>query len=220
MLLKGLLPEEVAFWECNILTPPLPLFDIETRAIQGAVPIRQREFRVGRSCARRALSALGLPPTAIPMGANREPVWPPGYIGSISHSRNYCVAAAAKSNSDLASLAIDIEIAGIVAADLACEICLPEEKDWLDHLDEAQMQLALTVIFSAKECAYKCQYALTRRLIGFDAIAIAIDWRSGSYAAILQQPLPPFCKGDKWQGRFHVAEGHVVTTMILPGSLS
>ena len=57
------------------------LFPEELRAIARATPARQREFALGRCCAREALALLGGPRVAIPVGRFRDPVWPFGYVG-------------------------------------------------------------------------------------------------------------------------------------------
>ena len=63
--------------------------------IREAVAKRQREFLVGRYCAARALAHAGyLGDGWLPLGEDRLPVWPAGWIGSISHSRFGAVAVA------------------------------------------------------------------------------------------------------------------------------
>jgi 4'-phosphopantetheinyl transferase EntD len=53
-----------------------------------AIKSRTREFTTAQSCARLALSKLGLPAVAILSGPKREQLWPPGVVGSITHCRN------------------------------------------------------------------------------------------------------------------------------------
>ena len=51
-----------------------------------AVQKRKAEFLAGRYCARAALAQLdGSLAVNIGIGANREPLWPPGFVGSITH---------------------------------------------------------------------------------------------------------------------------------------
>ena len=42
-------------------------------------------------------------------GQDRAPLWPDGFVGSISHARGVCAAVAA-SRADAASLSLDVEL--------------------------------------------------------------------------------------------------------------
>lgn len=53
-----------------------------------AIRRRQIEFFSGRLLAKRALGELGSFHTDVGIGAHREPLWPSGFAGSISHSQN------------------------------------------------------------------------------------------------------------------------------------
>src|SRR5262245_29080334 len=67
----------------------------EEAALGPACEVRVREFTLGRLCARRALEALGHAPVPILRGPGREPLWPDGLVGSITHTRRYCAAVVA-----------------------------------------------------------------------------------------------------------------------------
>lgn len=56
-------------------------------SLQGAAPKRLGEFLAGRLAAREALRPFGLAGCSVAIGAAREPLWPEGVEGSISHSR-------------------------------------------------------------------------------------------------------------------------------------
>ena len=71
------------------------LYPEEAMAIERAVDKRRAEFTRGRACAREALSELGVPPQPIPVGTHRQPVWPLGVVGSITHCKGLVVAVAA-----------------------------------------------------------------------------------------------------------------------------
>src|SRR5580692_9704966 len=62
-----------------------PLFPIEISVIASAAPPRMATFRAGRACARGALKELGSRNVAIPIGPSGAPIWPPGFVGSITH---------------------------------------------------------------------------------------------------------------------------------------
>jgi 4'-phosphopantetheinyl transferase EntD len=89
MLLRTLLPDEIYCSE-QIGTLAGELFAEEASLLgPGSVEKRWREFAAGRSCARKALAASGHAPVAVLQGAGREPVWPQGIVGSITHCSTY-----------------------------------------------------------------------------------------------------------------------------------
>ncbi len=56
-------------------------------------------------------------------------------------------------------------------------ICVPEELAWIGSLPEAERRAAVTLIFSAKEAFYKCQYSLVADRLGFqDARVEPAGW--------------------------------------------
>jgi hypothetical protein len=69
--------------------PDAVLFPEKEAVISRAVDKRRREFQTVRHCARRALRELGVPPAAVLPGERREPVWPPGVVGSLTHCTGY-----------------------------------------------------------------------------------------------------------------------------------
>lgn len=75
-MLSSLLPAEVAVAESFDDPEDAVLFPDEEALIARAVAKRRREFITTRHCARIALARLGVPPTAIGSGGNREPLWP------------------------------------------------------------------------------------------------------------------------------------------------
>ncbi len=77
----------------------------------------------------------------------------------------------------LRSLGIDCEIAGRVGPELWRGICTPGETAWLRSLPDAQQLRAATLIFSAKEAFYKCQFAATQERLGFQDAAVEMpEW--------------------------------------------
>lgn len=58
--------------------PEHPLPPREAAALGRAVAVRRREFAAGRTCARRALAALGRPVDDLLRDADGLPAWPDG----------------------------------------------------------------------------------------------------------------------------------------------
>jgi len=192
-----------------------PLFPGEEAAVAGAMEKRRREYIAGRACARQAMVALGEHPAPVLQCADRAPIWPEGLVGSITHTGTWCAAAVARAADGVRALGLDIEPAEPIQSDLLRFICLPEERDYLDGQPAAQRGLLGKVIFSAKECAYKCQYALSRTPLDFDAMRIYLDPPGGGFVAVFQRDAGPFSSGHELRGRLLIEQGYVATAIAL-----
>ena len=159
------------------------LFPEEMSAIARATPARMREFALGRHCAREALALLGGPRVAIPMGRFRDPVWPFGYVGSITHCQGFCAAAAARNTNEqstILGIGIDCEPAAPLPEELTGLVCSPEESAWLDtHRHEGVPWDRL--FFCAKESVYKALFPATHRFLEFRDVSIELYPESGSF---------------------------------------
>lgn len=150
--------------------PAAPAFHEERLAIRHAVLRRQREFAAGRDCARVALRMLGVPPVAIGVGSHREPLWPGGVRGSISHCRR--VAAAVVTRSDrYEGVGIDVEEISEVDCHTASSVLTPVEMAKLSVLGDAWPAVG----FSAKESVYKAWFAATGDRLRFDDAVLHVS---------------------------------------------
>jgi 4'-phosphopantetheinyl transferase EntD len=128
-MLADLLPPAASVAEAFGDEPPGTLLAGEEAIVARAVAKRRQEFATGRRCAREALAKLGVPGslgTPILSGPNREPVWPPGIVGSITHCEGYRAAAVAREQ-DLVSVGIDAEPHGPLPDGVLGMIALPQE---------------------------------------------------------------------------------------------
>lgn len=169
--------------ELQVPGDPALLLPAERDHIGRSVSKRVQEFTAGRLCARRALQEFGIVDFAIRVAADRQPLWPAHMCGSITHTTGFCAAVVAQRNS-LLSVGIDSEVQGQVKPDVWSTICLPLELAWLGSLPPPDRGAAATLIFSAKEAFYKCQYPLIRRTMGFHEVNIEPrEWgaRLGSF---------------------------------------
>ncbi len=92
-MIEQLLPPSVAVSEAFGDVPGEPVFTGEKHLVEQAVEKRRREFVTARRCAREALGKLGFAPVPIGAGPRREPVWPVGMAGTITHCDGYRAAA-------------------------------------------------------------------------------------------------------------------------------
>ncbi len=142
-------------------------------------PGREAEHAAGRRAAAAALGSLGVPVSA-PLGRHVDgrPVWPAGTTGSIAHTRDVAIAAAALVTSDTGpverALGVDVElVAALPAAD--ANVVLDATEQALVAAHESPDELA-TCLWSAKEAAYKAWHTATDGgLTLVDPVEIHID---------------------------------------------
>ena len=184
----------------------------ETATIVCANDKRRREFLAGRTAARRAMHQLGLAEQPVPMADDRAPIWPEGLVGSISHSDTLCLAALA-ARRDVPAIGLDIEPATSLAPDLIPEICTWSERAWLSRQPRNRRGQMAKLIFSAKECAYKCQYPTSGALLEFHDLEVTADSETGQFEATFQKDVAGFDRGARLCGRWQVVQGHIITAI-------
>lgn len=187
------------------------LWPTERDAITSAVEVRRREFAAGRRCARLAVDELGHQPAAIPVGPNREPVWPADLIGSITHTR-HLVGAAVADGGVCRSLGIDFEVAGRVDDSLVDRLLTENERERLGAPSDT---LVPTVIFSAKEAIYKATFPLTRCWLGFEDVEVSLDLAAGTFEADVLPSVDHPMAGERLQGFHRSMLGHVLTAIAI-----
>jgi 4'-phosphopantetheinyl transferase EntD len=212
-------------------TPGTDLFPGEEEAVRNAVDKRRREYGTVRYCARQALAELGLPPTAILSGPKREPLWPDGVVGSMTHCDGYRAAALARTDL-LPGLGIDAEPHGPLPDGVLDTIALPEELDHLAGLVAGQPAVHWDrLLFSAKESVYKTWFPLAQCWLGFEEASIKFTpgpagsigvegiegAEGGTFTARLLRPglVLDGSPVDQLTGRWLVAKGLVITAIAL-----
>jgi enterobactin synthetase component D len=184
---------------------------------------RQLEFAAGRYCAREALRLCSpeSAEAAIPSGPFREPMWPSGIVGTITHIHQYASVAVARAR-DAQGLGLDAEY--WMRDDRASELVDPVA-DRTEVLAVARstglsFAKALTLVFSAKESVFKCLFLQVRRYFDFrDACVRAADSSRGEFTVELLVTLTPsLCAGRLLDGRFEYDRQVVRTAMTALGS--
>ena len=176
--LAGLFPPGALAAELRTPGDPALLLPEEVPFLGRAVPARAQEFAAGRLCARRLFAQFGLADWPLRVAADRQPVWPPSLVGSITHTSGFCAAVVAQ-RARIAALGIDCEVIDRVKEGIWPHIFTAAEALWLTSLPQSQQGAAATLVFSAKEAFYKCQYPLVGERLGFhDARVEVSDWGS------------------------------------------
>lgn len=211
-MIETLLPPEAALATVRGDDPRAELFPEEARQIDGAVASRLAEFTTGRACARAALAKLGIPPAPILRGPQREPVWPPGVVGSITHCRGYRAAAVAR-QSDLVAIGIDAETDAPLPAGVLRQVTVEQERMWLQDAPASVHWDRL--LFSAKESTFKAWFPLARTWLGFEDALVILCPDDGTFYVRLRVPVPaeayPFLSGIR--GRFMIRDGLILTSI-------
>ncbi|SDT78500.1 4'-phosphopantetheinyl transferase family protein [Actinoplanes derwentensis] len=209
MLLRSLLPSSVTTAEAYSDDPAEAAFPGEQDLIAAASEGRRREFVTSRRCAREALAALGEPAVPIRPGPRREPVWPTGVAGSITHCTGYRAAAVVRT-SDVIGLGIDAEPHAPLPPRVLGAVTAPGDVEHLAALAAGDPSVHWDrLLFSAKESVYKVWYPLTGRWLGFGDAALEIDPRARTFTAHLLVDAP----FRTLTGRFLVERGLVVTAV-------
>jgi 4'-phosphopantetheinyl transferase EntD len=173
----------------------------------------RREFSAGRACARRALGRLGWARLPILTGPCREPLWPAGAVGAITHCDAFCAAAVARA-AGVAGLGIDAEVLGPLPEDVAAMVCTEDELRLAGRLPGDHWT---AVIFSAKEAIYKAWYPIARRWLDYRDAELSIDAERGRFQArILASVDPAVLSWNPLEGRFAIDGERVYAAVALP----
>lgn len=177
--------------------------------------VRRQGFMAGRACARRALNLLGGPSVAIPVAADRRPLWPEGFVGSITHTDSVCAAVAGQSARYL-GLGLDIETDVPLAEAMRSAICSAGE---LAEGRELMLAGGLRVdraklTFVAKETLFKAYYPAVRHFLDFPDARVAFEPKQCRFEAeLLRADAPALGGRRRFEGRFGQADGMLFAVM-------
>lgn len=179
------------------------------------VPARKEAFARGRAAAHAALRSLGLDRGPILSGPSREPLWPQGATGAISHAAGFGVALVAPTAST-DGVGVDLEQLRH-APELWDFVPRPEERGWLDGLDPTDREAAILALFSAKESVFKAFFPRIRSFFGFEQASLTPTSSGfvGRLADDLDHDYPSdrtFAITYRWFGDI------VLTSVVLPGT--
>lgn len=206
-MIAELLPGEIVTAEAATVRDEEALFSAEMALIERAVPTRRAEFATARQCARRALAQLDIAPMPILRGAHREPLWPEGTIGSITHCAGYHAVAVGRMRR-FHSIGIDAEPDAPLPDGVLDHISLPAEHAQLAGRHKSHFD---RLLFSAKEAVYKTWFPLTHRWLDFDQALIDLH-PDGTFDAeiLVQGPISDL------RGRWLAQNGLILTAIAVP----
>ena len=188
---------DIKFEELSIACPDL---------IRGAVNSRKASFLAGRYCVQTIFDRLGVK-FEVAMASNRAPIWPAGYTGSITHTKDRAFAVALPS-SQMTSIGVDIE--RIMSLEKAKKIegqIIDDQESAILGIEDFGMKVSLA--FSAKESVYKCIAPMTGRFYNFSDVHIT-SWKDNSFVfSVAGSSLP----NSGFSTFFEVQEQHVITAV-------
>lgn len=183
--------------------------------LQGWVVKRQAEFLAGRYCAARALARAGQAGHQVAVGPNREPLWPPGWRGAITHTRQQAIAVVASS---VDGVGIDLE--AIMDARQATEfapVIITASELALGRAAGLDMPTLVSLCFSLKESIFKALYPQVGRYFGFEAAElVSVEPAAGTWSVRLTAPLTArLAAGFPLSGRMQLDASNVLTGIVL-----
>lgn len=138
--------------------------------LRGANNNRLAEHFAGRYCAKSCLEFLGLKNPLIPIHSDRSPIWPNGFIGSISHTKSSAIATCTPSKG-LIGVGIDIEnIIDIKTINKINKLIVFDDEK--NIIAPEPTEIAFTLVLSVKECFFKAAYPSVKRIFDFKDISV------------------------------------------------
>lgn len=205
-----------------------------------AVQKRRDEFLLGRAAAHRAMIGAGIAsPPPVSRGTSNEPIWPEGYIGTITHSSGVAVSAVCPAEqSD--GIGVDIEnVEKNISPNVYRLTCLKEEIEQINfekfqsekppsekfrpeesQTGESLSRLMFMRIFSAKEAGFKAFFPQAREYIDYKEAVLSWDadqkWFDGT---LLKAAGPKYPRGSHFRVGSRVAGRFVFSFILLPPAL-
>ncbi|MDL5033560.1 4'-phosphopantetheinyl transferase superfamily protein [Pelomonas sp. APW6] len=206
--------DEAMFTSAHFTAARLPCPDSIARSVRK----RQAEFFFGRLAARQAMARAGveqqLVSAGVGIGRSREPLWPAGLVGSISHTTGIAMAAASPSYSG-----IGIDVERVISHETrAAVLQLTMDGAETRMLERCSGPMSLderiTVVFSAKESLFKAAFSSVKRYFDFSAARLSsLDLQSGRLELTLVEPLnQEFARGRRCELTFASLEGGFIVT--------
>lgn len=183
----------------------------EQKLVERAVDKRKAEFGDSRWCAHRAMRQL-VPDEPILRGDRGLPIFPPGVVGSMTHTTGYRAAVIGRSQR-YRSLGVDAEPLGVLPEGVFSTITDASEREGLRRLawqlgpDHPTAGKLGVILFSAKEAVYKTWFPLERRFLDFDQAKVELRG-DGSFIARLVAPSDTI---SLIRGRWSVRNGYALT---------
>lgn len=176
---------------------------------------RKHESEAVRALALTMLARHGVGDAAIPRHAQGFPLWPDGWVGSLSHSAGWGAVALGRLTG-WRGVGVDVEDPARMKPGLWSHILTADERRGLDRREATEAAMGATAVFSVKEAAFKVLSPLGVACPGF--LDVAVVWRGegrfGFFAAVAEK----FPEVAALSGRCAVVHGRVLAVCGLRGA--
>lgn len=183
-----------------------------------AVPKRRCEYLAGRVLFHQLLHEYQQPPYQLHNTLSGAPLWPEGYVGSISHADGNALCCLMP-DTFYQAIGIDIEtlLSPDSCAELAAHIVQAEEQRLLLSATDLSFTQALTIAFSAKESLYKALYPQVQRFFGFeDAQLVQLQTDLQQFTLQLTTDLTPqLTAGSLFHGHYCFFRHQLISVIVL-----
>ena len=219
MLFNSPFGPEIKFVELHSSRLETEALSAEERAlVANASAKRIREFTLGRQAAKLAIAALTSTSieqsrlVSILAGPRREPLWPPGIVGSITHSADFAVAAVSHATR-VRGIGVDVQSCErALSSGVERRICTDQELAFARGSERKLLQ-----IFSAKETFFKLYYPLCKKFIAFRDVSVLPGKSPEMLEAVLHVTLSAEFKSGTIQPiRCESAGDYILTAAELP----
>ncbi|MFV2038689.1 MAG: 4'-phosphopantetheinyl transferase [Acidimicrobiales bacterium] len=186
------------------------LWPEEGAALGEVVDGRRWDWVMGRRCAREAMERLGVQPVPLLSGDAREPLWPEGVVGAITHTRGYAAAAVARKG-EVRAIGIDAEPDEPLPEGVLRRVSVASERSWIESGHDLGVAHPDRLLFSVKESIYKAWYPMARSWLGFEDARVRVDAASQTFEAeiLVEGPFAGV------QGRYGAVDGLLLTAIEL-----
>jgi 4'-phosphopantetheinyl transferase EntD len=182
-----------------------------------AVKKRRDEFLLGRAACHSSLKQVGITsPPPVLKGSFREPIWPKGYIGSITHSSDMAICAVCP-ESRANGIGVDIEsLEKDVSQGVFRMICNEEEIKEIRLYREGS-QVMFKRFFSAKEAGFKAFFPHAREYIDYKEAVLSWDAEQECFHGILLKSAgDKYPAGSGFRVDSEIVDGFVFSHIMLP----
>lgn len=190
-------------------------------SIQRAVYKRQLEYLLGRWCAALLLIELGCgEDKSWITSVGRRPVWPKGFIGSISHSRDAVAVIVQRQSPNSESVGVDVESIRLGNESQAALMrCFSDREAGL----LSSLEFGFPLGFSVKESLFKCLNPIVNLFFDFlDAEIISICTFSQTVRIYLKRSLANIPNGSVFTAYYEKVlweDSQIWTAISYPGNL-
>jgi enterobactin synthetase component D / holo-[acyl-carrier protein] synthase len=185
--LAALFPQGAVAAQLHGSGSPADLTQVEKNSVRHCSGKRISDFSAGRACARLGLRELGIEGFSLLSAKDRQPVWPAGITGSVTHTDGYTAAVVIRQGR-VRSVGVDSEAVGAVHEGLWPRVCTQTELESLRSFASPERAVRAALIFTAKEAFYKSQFPLTAEWIGFQDVAIELQEEPGGGGVFVVAP--------------------------------